>query len=301
MNLDRPLCQRHYTCQLLRRCFRFRPGSQSHKYVPMFEAYLDESGHPADSSVVTVAAVVSDEQGWHAFEDQWAHTLQQYEIATFHMTDYESRRGEFSKWGHHERKARNFIADLSVIFTNTLRFACVFSVAMEDWHAAMQVKFKDHRLKTVGPWLPLFLTCAESMYKTPLIPDQQKIAFWFEQNNLLKAPATEHFDKWKKAHGFADRLQSLTFSEKSTHLGFQAADLLAYEGRKYYQNRRIEGAKRDERKIHRALRKSGKIDERMFTRQRLTDYVRENHSPAVSVGTDAAPMVPACNSGKELS
>lgn len=298
MNLNRPLCQRHYTCQLLRACFGSLLGP---KYVTMFQAYLDESGHPADSAVVTVAAVVSDEQGWHVFEEQWAHTLQKYGISTFHMTDYENRKKEFKHWGPHERKARNFIIDLSKIFTDTLRFACVFSVAMEDWNAAMQVKFEDHRLKTVGPWLPLFLTCAESMYKTPMIPNQQRIAFWFEENRLLKAPAKEHFDKWKKTHGFDDRLQSLTFSDKGIHLGFQAADLLAYEGRKHYLNRRFEGTKRDERKIHRALRKSGKIDERMFTRQRLTDYVRENHSPAVSVGTDAAPMVPACNGGKELS
>ncbi len=269
----------------------------------MFKAFCDESGHPSNyDGVVTVAAVVSDEHGWCAFEDQWARALKQYEISTFHMTDYESRRGEFSQWGRHERKARLFIADLSKIFTETLRFACVFSVATADWNAVMQrVTFKDHRLKTVGPWLPLFLTCAESMYKTPLIHSQEKIDFWFEQNNLLEAPAKEHFDKWKKTHGFDDRLQSLKFSDKGAHLGFQAADLLAYEGRKHHLNQYVEGGKRDERKSHKALLRSRIVDERMFTRQRLADYVRDNHSQAVSVGTDAAPMIPACNSGKELS
>ena len=73
----------------------------------MFEAYCDESGQPSDKgedAVVTVAAVVSDEQGWCAFEEQWARTLQQYEISTFHMTDYEARRGEFKMWGRHQKK-----------------------------------------------------------------------------------------------------------------------------------------------------------------------------------------------------
>ena len=276
MNLDRPLCQRHYTCQLLRACFRLRD-----KYVAMFQAFCDESGHPSsDSDVVTVAAVVSDEHGWSAFEEQWARTLKQYEISTFHMTDYESRQGEFRQWGRHEKKARLFITDLSKIFTETLRFACVFSVAMEDWNAVMQVKFEDHRLKTVGPWLPLFLTCAESMYKTSLIPDRQRIAFWFEENRLLESPAKEHFDKWRKAWGFDGRLQSLTFSEKSAHLGFQAADLLAYEGRKHHLNQYVEGGKRSERKLHKALMRSRIIDERMFTRQGLTNYMRENHPAA---------------------
>ena len=277
------LCQRHYTCQLLRGCFPFRPESQSHKYVTMFQfaAYLDESGHPSDhDGVVTVAAVVSDEQGWCAFEEQWAHALQQYGISTFHMTDYENRRGEFRQWGRHAKKARLLIPDLSRIFTETLRFACVFSVATEDWNAAMQqVKYEDHRLKTVGPWLFLFLICAESIYLTSLIPNQQKIAFWFEQNHLLKAPAMEHFDKWKKTYGFDDRLQSLTFSDKDIHLGFQAADLLAYEGRKHHLNQYVEGGKRDERKSHKALLRSHIVEERMLTRQGLTNYLMDNHPP----------------------
>ena len=268
----------------------------------MLKAFCDESGHPSNEhGVVTVAAVVSDEQGWCAFEEQWARTLHQYEIATFHMTDYEACQGEFKTWGRFEKRRRLLMADLSKIFTETLRFACVFSVAMEDWTAVMQhVTFADHRLKTVGPWLPLFLACAESIDRTSLIPSQEKIAFWFEENRLLKAPAIEHFDKWTKSHGFKDRLQSLTFSAKTAHLGFQAADLLAYEGRKYHQNKRIEGGKRDERKSHKALLRSRIIDERMFTQQGLTKYVRDKHPPAVSVGADAAPMVPACNGGKEL-
>ena len=166
----------------------------------------------------------------------------------------------------------------------------------------MQVKFADHRLKTIGPWLPNFLTCAESMYKTPLIPGQQKISFWFEQNNLLEAPAKEHFDKWKKTHGFADRLGPLVFAEKSDHLGFQAADLLAYEGRKHHLNQHVEGGKRDERKLHKALLRSRIVDERMFTQHGLQAYLSEKHPGVIaenSVGTDA-PVVPARNGGGKL-
>lgn len=239
----------------------------------MFQAFLDESGHPEDSSVVTVAAVVSDEQGWHTFEEQWAHTLQQYEIATFHMTDYESRRGEFSQWGRHEKKARHCITALSSIFSETMRFACVYSVSMADWQAVMQGKFEDRRLEKVGPWLPLFLTCLESIYTTPLIPNDQHIACWFEENNLLKAPAREHFKEWVPAEGFQDRLQSLTFSQKAAHLGFQAADMLAYEGRKHHLNQYVQGLVRDERKLHKVLLRSDKVHERSFTAQSFLDYL----------------------------
>ena len=252
MNLDRPLCQQHYTCQLLRACFSSL--YRGPKYVAMFQAYCDESGHPSNATgVVTVAAVVSDEQGWCAFEEQWENTLQRYDIRIAHMKEYAACRGEFKAWKHHEKRHRDFIKDLSKIFTETVRFASVLSVAMEDWNAAMQVKYTDHRLKTVGPWLFLFLTCAEAIYLASLIPNQQRIAFWFEENRLLQAPAKEHFDKWKKTQGFDNRLQSLTFSDKGTHMGFQAADLLAYEGRKHHLNQYVEGGIREERKSHKAV------------------------------------------------
>ena len=248
----------------------------------MFEAYCDESGQPSDKgedAVVTVAAVVSDEQGWCTFEEQWARTLQQYGVSTFHMKEYTACQGEFKTWKHHEKRHRLLMADLSKIFTDTLRFACVVSVALKDWNEAMQrVTFTDHRLKTIGPWLPLFLTCAESMWRTSLIPDQQKIAFWFERNDLLKAPALDHFDKWKTTHGFEGRLGPLAFLEKSDHVALQAADLLAWEGRKYHQNQRFEGGKRNERKSHKALLGSRIVDERMFTQQGLQAYLLENHS-----------------------
>ena len=53
---------------------------------------------------------------------------------------------------------------------------------------------------------------------------------------------------------------------------------MAYEGRKYHQNKRIEGGKRDERKSHKALLRSRIIDERMFTQQGLQSYLLKNHS-----------------------
>ena len=252
--------------------------------MAMFYAYCDESGHPSNpEGVVTVAAVVSDASGWCAFEDRWGRTLQEHEIATFHMTDYENCRGEFKQWTPHQRRHRLLIPDLSKTFTETLQFACVLSVAMEDWNAVMQVNYTDHRLHKVGPWLFLFLTCADAIYLTPRIPPTEKVAFWFEENRLLRAPAQEHFDKWKHTQGVADRLQSLTFSDKGSHLGFQAADLLAYEGRKHHLNQYVHGGSRGERKSHKALLRNDVVEERLFTRQGLRAYLLANHPP------DAAP------------
>lgn len=64
----------------------------------MFRAHFDRSelGEPAD--VVAVSGYLSSEENWSVFEPAWQRTLNEFGVQTFHMTEFECRRGSFTDW-----------------------------------------------------------------------------------------------------------------------------------------------------------------------------------------------------------
>jgi hypothetical protein len=97
----------------------------------MFIAYFDESGHPADSSLLTVAALVAPEKAWTAFEGKWRRILRRYHVTVFHMTDYENRQGEFAGWNIDKRIA--FVSDFAAIIKNAIIYGVADSMPMPSW------------------------------------------------------------------------------------------------------------------------------------------------------------------------
>ena len=155
MTVQSPACQRHVNCQFIRFLFGFQPGPH---YTVMLQAYLDESGHPHDpnSDVFSVAAIVATEEGWHTFEDQWNAVLMSHNIRGLHMSEYQSRKGEFEHWGQKDREAAKFLDDLGSVFIDTIQYGCVVSVAMDDWNEVMRDRFETQYERKRASLIVLF-------------------------------------------------------------------------------------------------------------------------------------------------
>ena len=268
MTVRKSLCQRHTTCQFLRFLFGFQQGPH---YTVMLQAYLDESGHPDDpnSDVFSVAAVVSTEEGWHAFEDRWDAVMKSHGLQGLHMSEYVSGNGEFSYWKDKGPEAIEFIDSLGSILIETVQYGCVVSVAMEDWNEVMRDRFETHYERKRAALIVLFQGCLEKINETLLLPTSEKIACLFEENPALGGGLPGHFANWKKAWGLEKRFGSFGFGEKYEHRGLEGADMLAYEGMKYYKNVRKGKA---ERKLHRRLKASG-IDFSIADQQTFYSYL----------------------------
>lgn len=268
-----PSCQRHPTCQFIRFVFAFRSGQ---KYTTMLHAYLDESGHPRDpnSRVISVAALVSTEKGWHTFSDKWNRILRRHKVSGLHMSEYENGRGDFSHWKHKDAKAIQFIGDLASVLTNNIRFGCVFSLPMADWKETMLGKYEALHEEKRGPLTILLQCCLEAINETSLLPRNQEIACMYESNNFLAGVAPEHFKHWTKEWGLNEKFTSFTFAGKYDHPGLQGADMLAYEGAKHLLNQGVSEKWREERKLHAALRLSKKIALQILTREGLFSYLK---------------------------
>lgn len=244
--------------------FAHRSGQ---KYLAMLEAYFDESGHPADSAVVSVAAVVSTENGWHAFEQKWNRILRRYRVPGLHlhMTDFESRRGTFAQWPIEEEKRVQCIGELAAILKNHIRYGCVVSMDLEEWREPLREAFghlPDYDPNRT-PLIVLLQTCLEEIDRSSRLPRTQDIACMFEKTDFL-ARAPHHFEQWINTWGLHEKFKSFGFAGKYEFPGFQGADLLAYEGRKHLVNQRRSAQTRPERKLHATLKLSKKIDFRVL-------------------------------------
>ena len=271
MRLRKSPCRQHSTCQIADLLFAFRPRP---RYLAMFYAYFDEAGHPLDSDVVSVAAVVSEIEQWHAFDEQWNNILRLHEVRGLHMTDYESRQEDFRHWKHKDPKAIECIRDLASVLINTIQYGCVCSLAMDDWNETVRDRFENPYERKRASLIVLLQSCLEQINNTNLLPKNQKIACMFEQTAFLKGAIPDHFANWKKAWGLEERFGTFAFDEKYACPRVQGADMLAYEGRKHYLNQWVLRNGIPERKLHRRLVLSDKITFGVMDRQTFLSYLQ---------------------------
>ena len=268
-------CRQHTTCQLADLFFSVHSG---YGYLTMFRAYFDESGHPDDpnSPVVSVAAVAADIDQWHAFDEQWNDILKVHGVRGLHMTDYESRQGEYRHWKRGDQQTIQFISDLASALINTIQYGCVCSFAMDDWNDIMRDRFEIPYERKRASLIVLLQICLEELNRTNLLPKDQQIHCVYEENDFL-ARAPNHFIDWKKAWGLEERFGGFGFDDKYNLPGLQAADMLAYEGRKHYLNQEVLRNGIPERKLHKRLRESDKIAFSIADKQTFNSYLEAYH------------------------
>ncbi len=248
------------------------------KYLAMFIAYFDESGHPSDSQVLTVAVLVSKANRWETFEDKWSKRLRRANVPMFHMTDFENRKGQFAGWDN--RKRTSFITDLAAIVKNSIQWGIVHSLVIRDWNAVVDPNFADEYERKRGPYIFLLQSCLEDMVKNVKLPASEKIACVFDQNNFIAGAVLTHFTLLKSAQKWDHLLGSLVFDNKARIVPLQAADMLAYESFKHITNQVIEKGQRPERLLHASLFKTKRIWAGWYDRDALTSFVkrwREDH------------------------
>ncbi len=270
---NKGLCERHYICQTGDLLFSFKPGP---RYVAMLYAYFDESGHPADSQVVSIAAVVAPIFKWHIFEDEWRRILDYYGIPEnkgLHMTDYENRRGEFSGWDRNDPRSIPFISAMADVLTEHIQFGCVFSIIMNEWETLIQDRFPDLFERKRSSFIVLLQTCLEAIHQA--LPEDQPVACMFEETKFLAGAAPAHFAQWKTLWGLEERFDgSLSFGKKYKYPALQGADMLAYEGAKHVLNQAVKRGQFPERKLHAQLRRSEKITAGYYDHQGLMDWLQ---------------------------
>lgn len=193
-------------------------------------AYIDESGHSAEARVVSLAAFVASATQWRRFSADWTGALKDHGAPFLHMREFAHRQGNFKGWSEDQRRSL-LGALLDVIVANQL-IAVGAAIDVNAFRALPT----DIRAGLQDP----FLCCAqEVLYGLALVgqPGPATDAVFSRQDEFA-GKAEKLWEHLRNRSGFSPGLGSLRFEDMRSTPALQAADLLAYELRHYY-NRRL--------------------------------------------------------------
>jgi hypothetical protein len=212
------------------------PMSAIARFLAVFIAYMDESGTHNQSEFASLAGYVNHSIGWTQVERTWKAVLSQYHVDEFHMTDFENRYGEFdwrNYWFLPDQELRHpFMRDIirALDPPKHLRVGC--TISLRDYREIIPECFH----KEYNPYYFLFAKCIEQLWRVSFlaIPPDEQLAFVFDEKLGFEGRSTAIFYALRD-HQFpySDKMGSVQFASSKKFVPLQAADLVAFEYRKY--------------------------------------------------------------------
>ncbi len=207
-----------------------------------FTTYLDASRDEGDSNVYMLAGFISEPERWDVFDTEWQRVLDEYEVSSFHMTDFESGYGEFKDWARDDpRRIPLLTALMEVIERNTVA-SVGYGVSQLMYKSVVSAEVNE--LVGGSPYFFLFLNLllgAESLMDNAAklaagVPDDWQMLYMLARGDQGAGKVVETWMS-KKAGVIATRMETrmtglLIATDNAKYPALQAADLLAFEGRK---------------------------------------------------------------------
>jgi hypothetical protein len=205
----------------------------------MVASYNDESG---DERIFAVSGLLGMLPEWVELGRRWKQKLTEYRLPEFHAAQCESRREPF---GGHERETRDMFQRE---FYGLIAQSKLWGFCTAIWQKAYSDRFdefKELRPSPEGHFAhPYFLAFQHNVEAMCLRLEQEKaprdepIAFVFDQQKEVEGRAKMLYDSMKYSQGgylaaYRHRLGSLSFDSRFSQIQLQAADVWAYESRKY--------------------------------------------------------------------
>jgi hypothetical protein len=202
---------------------------------PFMTAYFDESGHSASTRIVSMGGAIAGPKQWGQVRRKWQAALELFGVEIFHMTDFESRQGEFRGWD--ETRKRALVAELMRSIEDDLWYFIGASAVVKDFD---QLPVKGN-LTFQDPWYFCYQTCFEEALNPFFLFSPEAVGVEAEDANIRACFFEEHRQfKWGPvlfalAHE-RDQQKAIKrpcgiigWGTKKTSVHFQLADLIAYE------------------------------------------------------------------------
>lgn len=221
----------------------FWHGSLEDQEFPCITAFFDESGHSASTRTVAIGGAMTSPKRWGDLRVRWKTALQRHGVQVFHMTDFETRHGEFEGWD--EARRRELLTELFDAIADCPLTIIGAVVVVEDFNQLDA----DVRKGMMDPWYLCYHWCFHEAITSGLVfvdPKKEGIeiedlrirACFFELQRqytwgpVLFQMAREAAKEWAGAY----KSGIIGFGGKHSTVHFQVADLIAYEIRKHVEN-----------------------------------------------------------------
>jgi hypothetical protein len=235
--------------------------------IEPFNGYMDESGTHDDSQIIAMAGYVSTYDRWIQFEKDWGGVLRHRCLKEpFHMTDFETRHGEFCDNNYWTPGIReSLIERLTYIAKRSTVLGVGVVIQRKDYERLIP---DDLKADFQNPYYLLLYFCLVLLAKwNQEIPEPCKpIRFLFDRKKGFEGEAAKLYYGVKDRHDQYRLLSDMDFGSKDEDIPLQAADLIVYEVAK--EGRRAYGDPRNMRKSMDALREKMNL---------LVTFLQESH------------------------
>ncbi|MDQ1611415.1 MAG: hypothetical protein QOG00_1346 [Pyrinomonadaceae bacterium] len=201
----------------------------------MLAAYLDESGHSADSRIVAMGGIMGNHLHMETLADRWREMLHRHRVGVFHMSELESSLGEFKGWTKIQREA--LLADALLCLKDLWIMPFGAVVIVEQYRELPSIA----QLAFIDPWFICFQMCVREaagalMWHRDDPSPADKIVLFHDRQLEYQGRAVSAFHFLKDSTSYGHRLGSITSASTSDFIQLQVADLVAYEIRKLVEN-----------------------------------------------------------------
>jgi hypothetical protein len=222
-------------------------AANRNRYLLVLKAYMDESGHSKDpnSRFVGMGGLIAECDDWIRFEADWKAALDDVRLEAFHMKDFAHSEGDYFGWVENKRRKHFGALVKAIVSMKVVPVGCVVSLDaynrapafikefyLDPYFMAFQQVTKGAALQAVfteNPFVPHEPSEIETVamvyaYQAEFGATESGRAqqLWHAMKNL-----TNPIGRWMGSYKseFAKNLYPL-----------QAADLLAYELTKEFEN-----------------------------------------------------------------
>jgi hypothetical protein len=199
----------------------------------MMVCYLDDSGTDAQSPVLTMAGYVGLKPHWAAFENNAAKVFADFNVTLLHGYEFNATKGQFKGWARKKKEA--FIITLFSELRKAAPFGVMASIT-KTAHAKAKSFGADAQKSAYGHCFGQILdSIMWSVHMKSAATKGATLSFIVERGNRNDADVTRVFNKakWNPGNLGAEKvLKSVEFTDKSSTIALQMADLLAFTGRR---------------------------------------------------------------------
>ncbi|HEV2102254.1 MAG TPA: DUF3800 domain-containing protein [Candidatus Acidoferrum sp.] len=195
----------------------------------MIRAYFDETADEQSRKVYAIGGYWGEASQWDDFSYVWLDALESQGISAFHATDFYGKRGEFKGW--ELQRSIAFVRELMQIIHRFDVYGFHAAVKIDDFGVAFPSVSQPN-----APHMLCMRACIENvLYMTEQLDEE--VAFVFEDNQKAGYRPLVLYDllKQKQIPGYK-RMGSRGFVALKKFPPLQAADLIAWEGRKHLAN-----------------------------------------------------------------
>lgn len=198
----------------------------------MLRAYFDDSGHSQDpnDTVVCIGGCVSPVSAWEQLQPEWKRVLEDFKVPYLHMKEFAHSEGVFAEgWKGDEPKRTAFLGALMDTMDRHVMSVVSTTVLISDFNRLTAVQ----RQQMVDPHFmclqDVFLASTITLHDKP--NEQVDIVF---SNQSRHVGLTERFlESAREEMSLGGRLGAFTWASPQSILPLQAADLVAYETRRF--------------------------------------------------------------------